>query len=83
MYTVYAYTYLIICIVIYVLCSPCLYFLDFIDPEVNKELARKVTENAEKLMTTVSEVLDTTESAFLKVPPKDHVHLTALNWVKK
>ena len=63
MYTVYAYTYLIICRVIYILCSPCLCFLDFTDPEANKESTRKVTENVENLMTAVSEVLNTTESA--------------------
>ena len=63
MCTVYAYTYLIICRVIYILCLPCLCFYDFTDPEANKESTRKVTENAENLMTAVSEVLNTTESA--------------------
>ena len=58
-------------------------FLDFTDPEAKKELARKVTEYAENLMTAVSEVLNATESAFLKVPARDRVHLTTLNWVKK
>ena len=63
MYTVYAYTYLIICRVIYILRLPCLCFLDFTDPEANKEPTRKVTENGKNLMTAVSEVLNTTESA--------------------
>ena len=74
--------YLIICSVIYILCLTCLCFLDFTDPEPKKELARKVTEYAENLMTAVIEVLNATESAFLRVPAKDRVHLTALNWVK-
>ena len=58
-------------------------FLDFTDPEANKESTRKVTEYAENLMTAVSEVLNATESVFLRVPAEAHVHLTALNWVKK
>ena len=74
--------YLIICTVIYILCLPCLCFLDFTGPEAKKELARKVTEYGENLMTAVSEVLNATESAFLKVPAKDCVHLTTLNWDK-
>ena len=60
-----------------------MWFLDFTDPEANKESTRKVTENAENLMTAVSEVLNTTESAFLKAPAEAHVHLTTLSWVKK
>ena len=82
-YTIYTYIYLIICSVIYILCLPCLCFLDFTDPEATKELAGKVTEYAENLMTAVREVLIATEVAFLKVPAKDRVHLTALNWAKK
>ena len=39
--------------------------------------------NAENLMTAVDEVLKTTESALLKVPQEDRVHLTDLSWVKK
>ena len=55
---------------------------DFTDPKAN-ESTRMVTDNAENLMTALSEVLNATESAFLKVPAEDRVHLTALNWVKK
>ena len=81
MYTVYVYMYFILSI-IYIPCLPCLYFLDFTDPEGNKESTGLVTDNARNLMTAVGEVLNATESAFIKVPPEDRVHLS-LNWVKK
>ena len=42
-----------------------------------------MTANAENLMTAVGEVLDTTESALVKVPPDARVQLTGLSWVKK
>ena len=42
-----------------------------------------MTVNAENLMTVVAEVLNATESAFIKVPPEARVHLTGLNYVKK
>lgn len=61
---------------------PCLCFLDFTDPEAIKESTRKVTENAVNLMTAVR-VLNTTESAFINVPPEAQAHLTALTWMEK
>ena len=42
-----------------------------------------VTDNAKNLMTTVGKVLSATESAFIKVPQEDRVHVTHLNWIKK
>ena len=63
---------------------PCLCFLDFIDPEANKESTRRVTEYVVNLMAAFSEVLNTTESAFINVPPEARVHLTAaLNLIEK
>ena len=56
---------------------------DFTDPETNKEFIILVTDNAQNLMAAVSEVLNATESAFIKVPQQDRVHVTHLNWVKK
>ena len=56
---------------------------DFTDPETNKEFIILVTDNAKNLMAAVSEVLNATESAFIKVPQQDRVHVTHLNWVKK
>ena len=53
------------------------------DGEANKEFTRKVAEDVEKMMTAVSEVLNATDSAFLKVPAEARGHLPALNWVKK
>ena len=59
------------------------YFLHFTDPEADKEATRLLTVNAENLMTAVGVVLNTTESALIKVPPEARAHLTGLSWVKK
>ena len=59
------------------------YFLHFTDPEADKEATRLLTVNAENLMTAVGVVLNTTESALIKVPPEVRSHLTGLSWVKK
>ena len=59
------------------------YFLNFTDPEADKEATRLLTVNAENLMTAVGVVLNTTESALIKVPPEVRAHLTGLSWVKK
>ena len=59
------------------------YFLHFTDPEADKEATRLLTVNAENLMTAVGVVLNTTESALIKVPPEVRAHLTGLSWVKK
>ena len=58
-------------------------FLSFTDPETDKEATRMLTVNAENLMTAVGVVLNTTESALIKVPPEALVHLTGLSWIKK
>ena len=72
-----------LCSIIYVPSLPCLCSFDIIDPEANKESIKLVTVNAESLMTAVSEVLNATESAFIKVPPEARAHVTQLNRVKK
>ena len=59
------------------------YFLHFTDLEADKEATRLLTVNGENLMTAVGVVLNTTESALIKVPPEAHAHLTGLSWVKK
>ena len=59
------------------------YSLHFTDPEADKEATRLLTVNAENLMTAVGVVLNTTESALIKVPPDVRAHLTGLSWVKK
>ena len=60
-----------------------MYFLHFTDPEADQEATRLLTVNAENLMTAVGVVLNTTESALIKVSPEAHAHLTGLSWVKK
>ena len=60
-----------------------MYVLYFTDPEADKESTRLLTVNAENLMTAVGVVLNTTESALIKVPPEVRANLTGLSWVKK
>ena len=56
---------------------------NFTDPEADKEATSSLTVNAENLMTAVSVVLNTTESALIKVPPEARAHLTGLSWIRK
>ena len=58
------------------------YFFHFTDPEADKEATRLLTVNAENLMIAVGVVLNTTESALIKVPPEVRAHLTGLSWIK-
>ena len=64
---------------LYYICTvPTLYLLNFTVPEPNTDSTGSEIENAKNLMTAVGEVLNGTESAFIKVPPKACVHLTGL-----
>ena len=72
------------CIIIYFTCNIYHIYLIYItDLEADKEATRLLTVNAENLMTAVGVVLNTTESALIKVPPEDRAHLTGLSWIKK
>ena len=59
------------------------YLIYFTDPETHKEATRLLTVNTENLMTTVGVVLNTPESALIKVHPETCAHLTGLSWIKK
>ena len=60
-----------------------MHLIYFTGPEADKEATRLLTVNAENLMTSVGVVLNTTESALIKVPPEARAHLTGLSWIKK
>ena len=60
-----------------------MYLIYFTDPEGDKEATKLLTVNAENLMTAVGVVLNTTESALIKVPLEARAHLTGLSWIKK
>ena len=60
-----------------------MYLIYFTDPETHKEATRLLTVNTENLMTTVRVVLNTPESASIKVHPETCAHLTGLSWIKK
>jgi len=52
------------------------------DAEADQEASEMLTDNAENLMSAVSEVLFATEAATIRVPPAEREKL-GLAWVKK
>ena len=59
------------------------YLIYFTDSEADKEATGSLTVNAENLMNSVGSVLNTTESALIKVPPEARANFTSLSWIKK
>ena len=53
-----------------------------IDPEADREATEMLTDNAQNLMSAVSEVLYATEAATIRVPPAEREKL-GLKWVKR
>ncbi len=56
--------------------------LSLTDPEADQEASEMLTNNAENLMSAVSEVLFATEAASIRVPPAEREKL-GLQWVKR
>ena len=52
------------------------------DPEADREATEMLTDNAQNLMSAVSEVLYATEAATIRVPPAEREKL-GLKWVKR
>ena len=52
------------------------------DPEADQEATEMLTDNAQNLMSAVSEVLYATEAATIRVPPAEREKL-GLKWVKR
>ncbi len=53
-----------------------------LDPEADQEASEMLTNNAENLMSAVSEVLYSTEAATIRVPADEREKL-GLQWVKR
>ena len=52
------------------------------DPAADQDASEMLTDNAENLMSAVSEVLFATEAATIRVPPGEREKL-GLQWVKR
>ena len=65
------------------MCIFCLFLLlPLSDPEADQEASEMLTDNAQNLMSAVSEVLYATEAATIRVPPEARKEL-GLQWVKR